>query len=466
MDYKENYNIKSQFLYGMHNIALGYQHVKATKSFSSFFEGIAKFAVGFLEMIPIIGNLPALLEKKIKNWTVESSLVQRELHVKEYVKSKEFKVKELYFDTYSSKLIQHSKDNLTESSTKILDGSDQDIQVISLIRDLESFKKQIKYKLSSAQTELLTNCVNQLNNSKKLTMVTTFLTDSSNKKEKEYWREQLGKLFVERINSLKEGESAIIPCGYMNGNVYDIEGALAGKVGGHSMLIKVERLPNGRFCLTVFNTGEGAENHKRLKGKGITRQYFPINFDNIELATLTNEDFVKGFTGFAFNKDSLKKHAVKDIYVFLRDKLGLERPVDIMKDKAYQDQGSICGNCSKKSLQVWLHNELAKEEKLYRQFRHFRLEKQIQGVGETLQVMGSQISYALPVRLGASDAVNTKRSIIQAVAGFFRGSRIFKPVSKSEVQNLYDQGLKVLDKRRVKLTYDRGLQKIPKKSDL
>lgn len=453
MDYNENLHIFSSFSYGSNNLTTGYESIKKAKNLPTIFGGIAKIIVGILEIVPFLGIFVALCEKKIKNWTIESQLHERQLFVRKEIESEAFQLQSLYFDTHSSDLSKEPfadeilKNRFTPEMGQLLDNSDQDKQVLSLIRDLKAFTNYHS-KMTSKEKSAFDACIYQLEAAKKLAVVTTLLTESSTVREKEKLRLLLEKLFLEKTSSLKEGESAIIPCGYMNGNSYDIKGALEGKVNGHSIVLSIEK-KNGLFNLKIFNTGDGIDNHERLR-KDLSYVY-PVCFERITLDTLQSQKFISEFTGFAYNKSDSTPYSATSIYnCFNAIFPGHRRAANPLKDKAYHTQGQT-GNCTKKSLQVWLHEQLKKHEKLYQQFRHFRLDKQMKAVQHLLTKGNSNFRCLLPLRLGATDAISTSRSVAQSVAGFFLGSRISAPLPHAEVMRLKNYAQGVLEKRERKI---------------
>lgn len=265
MNYYSDFNISSSFRYGVGHIKKGSLDLIRNKPPTKKLSSIGEIAFGFTETLPPLGVILANADKKVRNSTLKARIRQRDLFVKQQIKSGSFALQELYFDTSSSKL--RGKRYLGLSKT--LDNCSPDRQIYSLIKDLKKFIDKIP-----CVSRELANCLKTLKEAKEFGLIISCIISSSSIDEKNQFKQLLKNTIKNRLEDLVEDDYLLIPCGYMNGNIYDLSGVQNKSVNGHSMLMKVAKKP-GTYEVTVFNTGDGFKRH--IKDKAV-RQYLPNMF--------------------------------------------------------------------------------------------------------------------------------------------------------------------------------------------
>lgn len=445
MDFYSDFNIGTSFKYGYNHIKDG---VKKLSQSSEKLKAIGEICFGALECLPLVGIVPALVEKKSANWTTEKLLSNREQFIQGQIESDSFALQEMYFDIYSSNVPGRT---LGLKLQAVLDNSTPDRQFSSLIRDLKKFSLGISGTPSDHSK--INDSIRLLEEAKPTALLVSEIITSKSIVKKKRLQKDLKDLIKQRVTNLKEGEALLIPSGYMNGNIHDFNGLKNGNVEGHSILIKLEK-KNGLFQATVYNTGEGIEYHE--KDKEHYDRIFPLHYENISENVLISQSFLAGLTGFAINERifSKKKNRSADIYNVLNAHFGNPRKIS-EKDRSYHSQGRV-NNCTKKCLQVWLHDEL-KEAPVYNKFRIFRLNQKVAKV-EGILKKDKKIRYSHPLaKWGFTPTLNPLFSAFGGLRGFFGGSTLKLNISKKELENLKDYSKKVLSSREGKLLSKRGV---------
>lgn len=432
MECYENFSLSSQYKYGASHLSEGIRDITKTPLHSS-----GEILLGIAEIIPILGIIPAFIEKKAKNWTTQGKMHQRELFVASEIQKKSYQLQELYFDTYSSSLRKNSFLNLRMT----LDNSTPDRQVMSLSRDLEFFL-EIHPELMDDQKNRFQKIIQKLKDAQSTSVLISTIVANSSLKEKKRLQKDLMALLAKRIKELPEGEDLLIPCGYMNGNIYDLKGLVSGRVQGHSILMKLEKR-NDEYQMTIFDTAPW-DHEENLEKVG---RYYPKFYEGISLQSLLNPDFLKEFTDLSHNEDLKKSVSAVDMHACFVKYLGPARKVDPAKDFSYHQQGSV-SNCTKKCLQVWLHSEMQDMQPLYKSFRIFRLQRKISNVQKMLNER-KQIKYTHPMAAWGftKNTSNVFFAFLQGIKGRFISPKMRMKISRQEVNSLLNYAHQVLDKR-------------------
>ncbi|PJD94702.1 MAG: hypothetical protein CK425_10685 [Parachlamydia sp.] len=432
MDCYENFSLSSQFKYGSSHLSEGVHNLTKTPV-----QSCGKILLGVVEIIPVLGIVPAYIEKKAKNWTTQGKMHQRELFVASEIEKKSYQLQELYFDTYSSALPKDARLKLR----MVLDNSTPDRQVMSLSRDLEFFL-EIHPELTDVQKNRFQRIIQKLKDAQATSVLISTIVANPSLKEKKLLQKDLMDLIAKRIKELPEGEDLIIPCGYMNGNIYDIKGLMDGRVQGHSIMMKLEKR-NGEYQMTIFDTAplDHEENPEKAG------RYYPKFYEGISRQSLLNPDFLKEFTDLSHNEDLNKSVSAVDMHACFVKYFGPARKVDPAKNFSYHQQGSV-SNCTKKCLQVWLHSEMQDMQPLYKSFRIFRLQRKISNVQNILKER-KKIKYTHPLAAWGftRSTSNVFFAFLQGVKGRVISPKMHVAVSKGEVNSLVDYAQRVLGKR-------------------
>jgi hypothetical protein len=281
-------------------------------------------------------------------------------------------------------------------------------------------------------------------------MLVSEIVASYSIRTKEEVREKLEAHLKTQINDMVIGDHLIIPCGYMNGNIYDLFGKNVAE--GHSITMKLIKTDVNTFSLRCFNTS--SDMHKRDPNKH--NHYYPYIVDGISSETLLNTDFLNKLTHNAYRTRN-ENHEIP-LYAFLSD-AGTEN-LDFTNERSYHTQGNV-NNCTKKSLQVWMHDELAKNQSLYNQFRSFKLEKTLEETRPQLSKFWGMF-YTVPLAAIGGQTSNPVGSIFFRLMGFLFGSRLRVPVPKSTISQLHWYGEQLAKIRATKVAgKPLNKQKIP-----
>jgi len=431
MDCYEKFSLSSQFQYGTSHLSEGFHELTRSPVQAS-----GKILLGIAEVIPILGIVPALIEKKAKNWTTQGKMHQRELFVAKEIENKSYQLKELYFDTYSSSLPKNK--NLKLQS--VLNNSTPDRQIMSLARDLKSFLTTHP-ELTDSQKARFQTVIQKLNEAQPTSVLISTIVANSSLKEKKQLQKDLMAMIQTRVRELPEGEDLIIPCGYMNGNIYDIKGLMNNRVEGHSIIMKLER-KNDKYQITVYDTDPFYQAAER------PGRYYPKFYEGITLESLQNPSFLEAFTDPSCNEGD-RTVGTEDVHACFEKYLGPER-LATPGDFSYHKQGSVA-NCTKKCLQVWLHSEMQDMEPLYKDFRIFRLQNKIHNVQNILK-KNRKIKYTHPLAAWGftGSTKNIFFAFVQGIKGRTISPKLSMEISKSEVNSLLEYAQKVLGERKKK----------------
>lgn len=162
---------------------------------------------------------------------------------------------------------------------------------------------------------------------------------------------------------------------------------------GHTILLEFERAPNGTFTFSIYNTGLGCESH--LAGEGADRLY-PFVVTNISPDKIDN-DFCQRLLGFDI-EIAKEKVDPKELYDILSS-VGTTLKADELKErgvKPYRSQGMV-GNCTLKSLSVWLHRTLP--EGLYLRYKSGMQKDLLQSIREMYTEMSAKYPSLNPVEI-------------------------------------------------------------------
>jgi len=448
--YFEDFHLTSSIKYGLNHISQG---VQSLKNEGMGLSSLGEVAWGALECIPLVGMIPGYAEKCAHTWTFEDRKYQHELEVNHDIHSNAFAIQSLYFDVCTKNVPAKVGQYFSLKAKILLDNSTPDRQIYRLSEDLKLFSSQEEANgsLSPEEKEALIKVVGLLDDVKESVLLIGMIIGSSSLEEKLQIKEKLTQVLTDKIENLKDGQSLLVPCGYMNNNIYDMLSLVKDELNGHAMLMKLEKKGES-FNVTIFNTGDGVNAHTKLDESIKKDHYYPLCYENISPSQL-NREFFNGFTNFSINegKDKSSQFSGADIYKFLEKEWGKPREMNPSKDKAYQLQ--TVNNCTKKCLQVWLHDELVHHQKLYKKFRNFRLEG-VMGRVKTIinDSPGEKIPYASQfAKLGWTTSTKWKGIPLSAatgVAGGIIGSELPTSLSKEDCKKLFYRAEAVLRKRK------------------
>ncbi len=147
---------------------------------------------------------------------------------------------------------------------------------------------------------------------------------------------------ITTIKNLKEGEKLPLSLGVID----------------HAILVEIERLPSSQeqdepfFCLSIFNTGGGIENHFRLE-----KLTFPLKFENVPLKAL-NYHFISQLVQIC-----LKSYNISSFYKCFEKELEIAFSV-----KKTMREGSLYplqkyGTCTFTTVKAWIDGQLTEIQK-------------------------------------------------------------------------------------------------------
>ncbi|MBM3184236.1 MAG: hypothetical protein FJZ64_02910 [Chlamydiae bacterium] len=353
-------------------------------------------------------------------------------NIEKEIQSDSFQVQKLYFDVFS--------EHVNDSTRAVLDNSIPDIQLLDLIHDLESFLKTRKDTLSNPEEKKIRDILASLHQAKDISCLISSIIFTSSTKGKIAFQKALKEMLQKKISSLANQEKLIIPIGYMNGDVYNLQALSRGKVGGHALALEIHRNKN-QFKISIFNGGEGLESHQQDKK---TEKFYPLCYGNIPRNRIINSTFVDELVRFSCNAPYKSQYSAIDIYQCLDKQLRAYQTSPTYKP--YREQR--IGNCPKKCWQIWVHRQLKDHEAVYRKFRCFRLNQSIQSVEKICRQTQNQFCYSHSLaRMGFSESSNRIYSIVYGILAKIRGDRLYMKIPKTELQILINDAKTTLQKR-------------------
>lgn len=437
MDYYDDFNLLSPLNYGRDHIVDGFHRLTDGKqTWGSFSLGLPEICWGVVEAVPVLGHVVGYAEKLAHNWTDEDLCHERRLYVQREIESSGYKIQELYFDTFSSSRLSALRPG--NSALRVLDDSTPDLQIASLIRDLKQFLQK-EYPIDETERHHLEQSIRELERSQELANLISLIVTGSSPKQKEHFRNLLQDAMKHQIGSLNADEELLIPCGYFNGNVYEVSKTSS----GHMATLAVKRRSDGLLNLTLFNTGEGFELHQRSSD----RRVYPQFFEGVSLAEEQLTAFLDELTRFACPPSGEGPHKMQDVFDCLKRHCGEPRAT-AKEDQPYHTQGFV-GNCTKKSLQVWLHHKMGAESFAYRAFRHFRLNSDLSTVSAILKNTSTTVEYTHPLRRWGYVSSEKKwlPFVYSALRGGISGQQVHVALAADALQDMQRYGEALIRKR-------------------
>lgn len=439
--YYSELTIYSSFQYGIHHFQEGKNLLLEKKDLLSKIKGIAEIIFGLLEFIPFVGLGLAWSERRISRRTVEGICQARENYVKEFALSDSQTLQSLFFDTYSSREMI-SQPRISVSSLFSLGNSLPDLQFLHLRRDLEFFMNQ--KELKPREKEKLMHILQKLERGQKLASLISCIILESSLKTKEALQKSLAQEIETQFHALQDGDYMILPCGHMKGNVCDLEGFTSQRVSGHSNLVKIEKIA-GCYHLKIFDTASTPT----LKKESLDPdKLYPARIDKIPKEKFSSEFFDR-LTRLSIDS------SVEDLDTFFTI-LGPFNMID-PNDKPYHKQNlgiHSVSNCTKKCLQVWMHEELKDDPALYQSFRILRGEKLIADAQAfSKKLKGHKyVSYTHPLlKWGYAKESSLLRRIFQTLRGFFIGHSLNISIKRKDIKLLINNAENVNSRRKKKL---------------
>ena len=457
MSWYNNISLLSQFSYAkQHFMSASEAFIKTTSSASKI-SALGEIALGILELTPIFGLFAAYIEKRTKNNTFEKRIAQRELYVKEQTASTSFALQSLYFDTQSSPRHYCNSDSFHERNTfyddykkfEALNDSYPDFQIFALVNDLTEFKATLEE--NSPEIAKIDEALAKLEKSKNAAMLVSEIMGTYTTTEKEALRVKLSTLLSTQIQEMNAGESIIIPGGYMNGNIYNLFGSDTAL--GHSITIKLIKELDNSFTMRLYDTA-GSKHDRDPRRKN---RVYPYIVQNITQASLLDLQFMQKLTELSYSVGN-RKHEESHLYDLV-NALG-DKKTDYNNERSYNKQGNV-NNCTKKSLQVWLHDELSDNELAYRKFRSFRIERSLAKVRPIMNRFWG-LFYTIPLAALGGLTTNKAGSIAFSILGFLFGSKVSVKISNDTITKLFWYAKKVAGVRERKSKGERvEFEKLP-----
>lgn len=445
MVFYRDFNLFSQFVYAKNHFIEGAKALTKTSASSTKVEAIGEMALGVLELTPVFGLFAAYLEKLLKNNTYEKRMTQRERFVNEQISSRSFALQSLYFDTQSSERLHNSASSYKEISAfselneefhKLRD-SYPDFQIFALINELTAFKET--FEENTPEYTKIEDIISKLDRSKNMALLISEIMASYSTATKEALRGRLEALIQDQIQNMSVGESIIIPSGYMNGNIYNLFGQEV--ASGHSITVKLIKENDNSYTMRLYNTAGMHHDRDDIKANSV----YPYIVKDISQESLLQGDFLNKFTKFSYSEEGRTNQEDK-LYKLIR-RLGT-KVTDYSGERSYHNQGHV-NNCTKKSLQTWLHEELRDEELTYRRFRSFKLQQTLNSVRPVLNNFWGMF-YTVPLAAIGGLTTNKPLSIALKTLGFLFGSSVRRRISKDTITTLFwqAQNLAVIRSRK------------------
>lgn len=229
----------------------------------------------------------------------------------------------------------------------------------SLLNEVESdFIKKAPAVMSEAQR----NLVEALKKTRK-DIRDSFIINQELKKLAGVNREtQSGKIAADVMAKLSADETVIVPYNLMHTSA-------SGDYSGHSVSLEINKQSDGRFNITVYNTGFGINHHKNIPG---TSKYYPVVIKDIPDTAMNPDQLKKLFMEYnRFSSLSLEDQ-FNAFYTSIKS-LGIQ---DDESARAYNQQGDI-GNCSVKCLTKMMHDRLGADYEFVKTLMHQKLYNQM-----------------------------------------------------------------------------------------
>ena len=308
-----------------------------------------------------------------------------------------------------------------------LEGNSMEKSISHFLRSLKDIKERhttptSPVALDQKNKDSIENLIQQLEGSHQL--ATRIIRIASNPGDKIAYQ-QLVKDITQSIHQLEKGEHKLIPFGW------------SGAPSGHAMMMQIQRKDNffgsPQFSMTIYNTGEGAQNHAQYLKDGDELRFDPVlTFDGLTTTDL-NHSFFEGsiesqIHSVWYSNDATYQYTSEDIYSKLFSTFE-EKEVKVKNTPQFTTQGQFSGTCSYMCLKALARSNF-RNDKLYKQTE---LESQLTHLID-LMVLLEQKKTRNP---------NVVKSIIE---------RAYKTTAR-EVLKLWSPERKLIDENTVKRAY-------------
>ena len=445
MSYFDPVTIFSPFKLGTSHVVKGLRSLfEKGASVHSRVNSCGEALLGLSEVVPGLGIVPAVLERRATIASGEGLVEQRRIQVQDELSSESFKVQELYYDTFSSESIDDLP--LLKNVQLALDGSLPDVQFFAFSKRLSEYLQEKRPFLSPDEVSRFESMIKKLDDAQRVALVLTCILYAENELDRKRFIQQLSTLIKEQLAGLQNGETLIFPAGYVKGSLLNLPGLLDETVDMHAVLMEVRRIED-QFDAVIFNTGEGINRYHLHTGRGLsskTRAY-PLGFIGIPEGKIGQMiDEMSDFSGGITAMDSIKKfYGVLEKYSSSID----ETPFGYSE---YIEQGRV-GNCSGKAVQVWVHEQLREfqEGKMYWDFRIFCTRRMIENVSRIVEKAKTTFSYKHPIaKCEASPQIlDPLKRVVIGLRGFFYDRSVYLPITKDELSEIVVRSKSVLAKR-------------------
>ncbi len=417
---------------------IGFNHARngLEKVMNGNIKGLNETILGILECIPLVNYPIASFERKYRLAGLSRKMNERKIELDKEINNDSTKLQQIYFETHNSALSGRVKTN--SSMYKLLDFSYPDRQLAILIRDLKEFKTLFKGK---SEYNILENQIALLQKMEPIANAVTCLMLDPSKSGRAALQEKVIEIVTRLVQELKEGEIMLLPFGYTDADVYNLHG---GGSLGHITLLELRHTEKNNCDARIFNSGEGADLHQHLDTRIYPFEILKLPFNEISKKSFWN-DLIQEITGE-------KKGSLSEGYKRLQGLIPKTILQDPAMSKAYRTQ--IINHCPKKSLQIWLHENLNKHVELYQKFRIFALEKRLNEIDDILQRHSEanlSVDHAIAL-WGGSDRVSSLAfKYFYQARGFFSGPHVKGSIPRNDLIALKAYSQKLLKSRQARL---------------
>lgn len=236
----------------------------------------------------------------------------------------------------------------------------------SLLDEVESdFVKKMPTTISHDQRKL----INGLNKTRKIIRDSFIINQELKKLGKVNLKVQVEiqakKIVTDVMAKLSFDETIILPWLFSSSGHHE----------GHSLSLEINRQSDGRFNITVYNTGLGINHHKNIYE---TSKYYPVVIKDIDSTTINIDRLQEFVMGYGRSSSLPLEEQLNAFYTFIKS-LGIQ---DDETARAYNYQGRI-GNCSLKCLTKIMHDKLGSDYEFIKILMHQKLYNQLISTAET-----------------------------------------------------------------------------------
>lgn len=437
-DYQAGFSIGTQWNYSINHFKNCFASQKENGVSTPIWKRIAHGLLGIIDMMPVVGLVSSLIERKIVHYHFGLTLRSRESHITQELERLTGLLQRLYVETQGGTTRREQGVKVKELNTSL-----NDAMALSLYHNIHNFLAHLPKEEQSKYREKFTPLLQKIDRSKDLFLIVGLIFQTSSHEKQVSMMNKMVQRVHQDLSQLAPGESYLLPGGYLNCDVYHMHPDRL----GHAILCEVTKGEGGQFSFHIYNSGSGLSKHAELIISNRSIKYSNKVINNISKDKIS-VDFLKQLFSFFVPPLPEEKslHSIGKVYAQL-EKLGkLEND-----QRFHYCQGRI-GSCAYQCAVRWMKGHIPKN--YYYEFTRYTIENLLKKIQHRLSASrlpeDRKTRLTHPLKRMKHLPHNCLRD---AIRGFFKGDQIEQLVDNHLLNQLMASAKSVKEKRAKKIEF-------------